>query len=192
VDELIQRLKFMPTSYFVIGGLLIGALYYSSYYDNGETIDTRILGAQAELDKARDTLAATEKVIGNRQQFEAEYNLVSDQFKAAIEYLPSTFNIQSLLRQIYNEARSAGIDLEKTVPQPPTGPVGDRFYEELMIDVQLVGSFSQLTLFLSYVSRLQRIVNIKNIEIRFDRYVDTVPYLTLKGTLVSYRYLEGK
>jgi type IV pilus assembly protein PilO len=192
VDELVERLKTIPSHFFLGTAIALAGLYYWLYFDAGEGIQAQITGQQAELDHVRKDLADTEAVIGDKQKFEQEYNRVSDQFRAAIEFLPSNFNIQALLKQIYSEARSAGIDLEKTIPQAPKGPVEGRFYEELAIDVTLVGSYPQLTLFLSYVSRLQRIVNIRNVEIKFERMNDTTPYLTMKGTLVAYRYLEGR
>lgn len=194
MDELIERLKPIPMSYFVAGAVALAGLYYWMYFDSGSGIQGRIDSQTQEMEAVKKSLSDTEAVIGDKQKFEQEYNTVSDQFRAAIEYLPSSFNIQSLLKQIYNEARSAGIELEKTVPLPSTGAGGGskQFYEELNIDVTLSGTYPQLTLFLSYISRLQRIVNIRNVEIKFEKLADSTPFLTMKGTLVSYRYLEGR
>ncbi|MEQ1877421.1 MAG: type 4a pilus biogenesis protein PilO [Bdellovibrionia bacterium] len=199
MEEIIERLKAIPTSYFVVGALALAGLYYWMYFDEGGSIAQKIDAQGKELAAARQILSDTEAVIGDKQKFEQEYNTVSDQFRAAIEYLPSTFSIQSLLKQIYNEARSAGIELEKTTPKPATSPasaaagaVTKQFYEELQIEVTLIGSYPQLTLFLSYISRLQRIVNIRNVVIKYDKMTDAVPMLSMTGTLVSYKYLEGR
>lgn len=193
MDELVDKLKTIPSHFLAGGALALALLYYFLYFDSGEAILARTVAKRTELAGVQKSLSDTEAVIGDRQKFEQEYNRVSDQFRAAIEYLPSNFNIQSLLRQIYSEARSAGIELERTAPQQKSGaPPTDQFYQELLIDVTLTGSYPQLTLFLSYISRLQRIVNIRDIELTAVRVVDGTQFLTMKGTLVSYRYLEGK
>ncbi|HEX4923547.1 MAG TPA: type 4a pilus biogenesis protein PilO [Bdellovibrionales bacterium] len=193
MDELVDRLKTIPPHFLVAGAFGLALLYYFLYFDSGEAITARINAKRAELASVQKDLSDTEAVIGDRQKFEQEYNRVSDQFRAAIEYLPSNFNIQSLLKQIYSEARSAGIELDRTAPQQNRGPAPDgQFYQELLIDVTLTGTYPQLTLFLSYISRLQRIVNIRDIELITVRVVDGTQFLSMKGTLVSYRYLEGK
>jgi Tfp pilus assembly protein PilO len=42
------------------------------------------------------------------------------------------------------------------------------------------------------MSKIQRIVNIRGLELKLKDYVDDVPILKMKGTFVAYRYVEGQ
>lgn len=59
------------------------------------------------------------------------------------------------------------------------------------MDVEMEGSYQQLVQFLAYISKIQRIVNIRGLELRMKKFEDETPLLSMKGTLVAYRYVEG-
>lgn len=172
---------------FVIAGLIFGGLYYWSNSDSLSSKEAAIEAKKNELEAAEAAIQSAKKIAGDKAKFEEESTKVSDQLKAAIEFLPTKLNEQDILTKIANEARSAGV--RQTSVQPKKAqPKG--FYEELQMDVELEGSYSQLVLFLSYISNIQRIVNIKGLDLRIKDYVDETPILRLKGTLVAYRYTE--
>jgi type IV pilus assembly protein PilO len=114
---------------------------------------------------------------------------MSQTFRLALDYLPKELDIQDLLRKIYSESRAAGVQLTNFKPKDP---VSKDFYDELLMEIELRGNYPQLVLFLSYVSKLPRIINIKNVELIDPVYIDGVPMLKMRGTLVAYRYKEGK
>jgi Tfp pilus assembly protein PilO len=60
------------------------------------------------------------------------------------------------------------------------------------MDVEMEGSYTQLVSFLAFMSKIQRIVNIRGLELKLKDYVDDVPILKMKGTFVAYRYVEGQ
>jgi Tfp pilus assembly protein PilO len=78
-----------------------------------------------------------------------------------------------------------------TLVKPQT-PEIKGFYEELKMDVEFEGTFTNLMNFLSFISKVQRIITIRNVEIVTKEVVDGNSFLGVKGTFVSYRYLEGK
>jgi type IV pilus assembly protein PilO len=179
------RLKLANRSVFIISGLVLASAYYYFMFDDGVSIDVAFKAATQELTKSQSSLDSTNAVLADYGKFQTEFQMVSDQFQAALEYLPETFNTQELLKQISDEARASGITLVAVKPKPSESK---EFYEELAMDVELEGPFSLLTTFLAYMSKQNRIVNIKNIEVNFKAMADGVPRLTMKGTLVSYRY----
>jgi len=183
--SLLARIQMAPMLYFVIMGTVFGSFYYFSMFNNGENLEAQIQSKSAMLEKATSDLADTNRVIADKTQFQQEFQEVSDKFRAAIEYLPETFNVQELLKQISDEARASGVNL---VSVKPRNPEQKEFYEELSMDIELEGPFSLLTTFLAYMSKQNRIVNVKNINIDFKQMIDSVPRLTMKGTLQSYRY----
>ncbi len=182
---IMARIRMAPMLYFVIIGSAFGSFYYFSVFDAGGDLETQIQAVTEELSKATSDLADTNRVIADKTQFQAEFQEVSEKFRAAIEYLPETFNVQELLKQISDEARASGVNLVSVKPKTPEQK---EFYEELSMEIELDGPFSLLTTFLAYMSKQSRIVNVKNINIEFKQMVDSVPRLTMRGTLQSYRY----
>jgi type IV pilus assembly protein PilO len=184
---MLNRIRVAPMFYFVLIGSLLASFYYFSIFDIGSTIDDEIKSKAAELEKATVDLADTNRVIADKTQFQLEFQDVSEKFRAAIEYLPESFNIQELLKQISDEARASGVTLVSVKPRTPEKK---EFFEELSMEIELEGPFSLLTTFLAYMSKQNRIVNVKNIDIQFKGLVDGNPKLTMRGTLQSYRYLK--
>ena len=182
--ELIQR---SSKGMFLIIGLLLGVLYYWSNSDTLDAQDSAIEAKKVEIETLDKAIGVAQKIANDKTKFEEENQKVSDQLKAAIEFLPNKLNEQEVLIKISNEARSAGVNPTSIQPKKAQQK---GFYEELQMDVELEGSYSQLVLFLSYISKIQRIVNIKGLDLKFKNFVDDVPMLKLKGTLVAYRYIE--
>ncbi len=172
---LIMGLLMAATIHYFFGG--IGA--------NGAKIEKLKVDIQASSDKLKRTTERT----ADKAKFQEEVERMSQIFRLALDYLPKELDIQDLLRKIYSESRAAGVQLTNFKPKDP---VSKDFYDELLMEIELRGTYPQLVLFLSYVSKLPRIINIKNVELGEPVYLDGVATLRMKGTLVAYRYKEGK
>jgi type IV pilus assembly protein PilO len=72
--------------------------------------------------------------------------------------------------------------------QPNTDKPTD-FYAEIPVLIQVKGGYHNLALFLDRVSRLSRLVNIKDIDIQAS---DLPGSLMTKCTAVTYRFLESE
>src|SRR5690606_9948143 len=147
---------------FLIIGLLLGVLYYWSNSDTLDAQDSAIEAKKVEIETLDKAIGVAQKIANDKTKIEEENQTVSDQLKAAIEFLPNKLNEQEVLIKISNEARSAGVNPTSIQPKKAQQK---GFYEELQMDVELEGSYSQLVLFLSYISKIQRIVNIKGLDL---------------------------
>ena len=197
-----------------IAGLALVAAYYYGVYDDGAAKIAEIETARTEAAKIQGTLDENRRILANRAEFERELARVNEQYKAILEYLPPTFNTQDLLKKLSTEAKVAGVALVNFKPSaadrnqgapgmPPTpapAPVPGvpggaapptAFYEEIKMDVELEGGFAQLMTFLSGVTRLQRLVNIRNIEMTLKGIVDGTAVISLKAVLISYKSTGG-
>jgi len=114
---------------------------------------------------------------------------VSQTFRLALDYLPKELDIEDLLKKIYSEARAAGVQLTDFKPKDS---VSKDFYDELPMEIQLKGSYAQLVTFLGNISKIPRIINIRDVHINDPAFVDGYPTLKLNGVLVGYRYKEAK
>jgi Tfp pilus assembly protein PilO len=187
--SIVDKIQGTSVSLFVLLGLGLGAGYYYSNQGAIEDVDKQIELQKAEMTKREGEVKEAQRVASDKKKFEEDVNRVSDQLRAALEFLPNSLKEQEVLTRISNEARSAGVNPTAIVPKKPTSKA---FYEELLMDVEMEGTYPQLVMFLAYISKIQRIVNIRGLELKVKEANDDAPILKLKGTLVAYRYLEGK
>lgn len=184
-----QKIAGTSRNIFLLIGILLGAGYYFMNQSQMEAVQGQQKKVQAELEKKETDIGEASKIANDKQKFEDEVNLVSQQLRAAVEFLPSQLNQQDILAQISKEARAAGVNPTSIKPKSPNSK---GFYEEFLMDVEMQGSYTQLVSFLAFMSKIQRIVNVRGLELGSPEYVDDVPILKMKGTLVAYRYVEGK
>lgn len=187
--SIIERIQGTSRNVFVLIGLLVSAGYYYTNQTAVEGVEKQIETQKAEMAKKDLEVKEAKKVASDKKKFEEEVNKVSDQLRAALEFLPNSLKEQEVLTRISNEARSAGVNPTSIVPKKPTAKT---FYEELLMEVEMEGTYTQLVTFLAYISKIQRIVNIRGLELKVKETSEDAPILKLKGTLVAYRYLEGK
>jgi type IV pilus assembly protein PilO len=107
----------------------------------------------------------------------------------ALDFLPKELDTQDLLKKISIEARKAGVQLGKFTPKEP---VSKDFYDEMPIEIGVKGEYGQLLSFLVSVSKLPRIVTVRNVDLGTPTIADRAAILTMTGVLVAYRYKETK
>jgi type IV pilus assembly protein PilO len=162
--------------------IVISGFVYFSYYPKFEQIDR--LGTlheklKSELETAKINASQLKKL--RRDMKKAESN-----FKIASKALPETKEISSLLTNISKSGQDSG--LEFLLFQPNSDESTD-FYAEIPVLIQVKGGYHNLALFFDRVSRLSRIVNIKDIDIEAS---DVPGSLMTKCTAVTYQFLETK
>ena len=185
----LERIQNLPIILFLLIAGLLGYMNYSGSQTGIEGIENQIEKQKALVAEAESKVSDAKKFVSDRKKFEEEMNKVSDQLRAAVEYLPTKLNSQDVLTKISNEARSSGVNLASIQPK---NSQAKGFYEELLMEVEVEGSYGQLVTFLSYISRIQRIVNIRGLDLKVKQMTEDGPILAMRGTLVAYRYMEGK
>ncbi|MBK9293201.1 MAG: type 4a pilus biogenesis protein PilO [Oligoflexia bacterium] len=171
---------------FFIGLIAAVAIYYSSGMQPANNPKIRQL--KNDISAAQEKLKQTIEKTNNKAKFQEEVEQVSQTVRLALDYLPKEIEIQNLLKKVYSEARSAGVQLSQFKPKEV---IAKDFYDEVPMEIELKGSYSQIVMFLSYVSKIPRIINIRNVEITDPKFFDGIPQMKFKGVLVAYRYKES-
>ncbi|MEC9282274.1 MAG: type 4a pilus biogenesis protein PilO [Bdellovibrionota bacterium] len=185
-----QQINQMPVTHFVLIGIILSATYYYLMFEGSSKYENRIKNLNSQIDKINGDIAANKNVVKDISKFEEEVNQISEQFQSAIEYLPSKSKVEDVLDQLYRIARTKGVILSKVVPG---GTTKKKFYEELVVDIQVSGSYSAITGFIVEVSQIPRIINIHGISLKPSSRKSLTDdlLLDLSGKLVTYRYIEG-
>lgn len=185
-----ERIANFSTGGFLVGGVVIAGLYFVTFFDSGSTQEARIAELSSTILKTKSDLEAAQKLADGKVVFEQEIDLVSKRLSKALQLLPTSMKDDVVLDRITREANAAGVDITNTKPRQ--GEMKD-FYEELQIDIEMRGTYSQLTAFLSMIaaSRNQRIMSLRDLQLEFHSMADEAAILQMKGTLVAYRYVES-
>jgi type IV pilus assembly protein PilO len=188
MPSLLERLEVTGKPIFVLIGIILSVAYWTMNGNPTERLDAENASLQTEISKVQQKIKEAENRLANKAKFEEEMEHLSQTFKLAVEYLPKDLNIQDILKKTYLESRSSGVELSSFVPKESSPK---DFYDEVPVDIKLRGPYGQLVTFLANISRLPRIINVRDVEISTPKFTDGVPIMEFKGSLVVYRYKEA-
>jgi type IV pilus assembly protein PilO len=162
--------------------IVISGFVYFSYYPKFKQIDR----LDTLHEKLKSELGTAKINASQLKKLRQDMKKAENNFKIASKALPETKEISSLLTNISKSGQDSG--LEFLLFQPNSDESTD-FYAEIPVLIQVKGGYHNLALFFDRVSRLSRIVNIKDIDIEAS---DVPGSLMAKCTAVTYQFLETK
>ena len=167
---------------FLIPALLFFFLFYKPQSEKIAALDKEVASATAELNKVKQ---AARDLPRHKQEFEA----TQQQFEALAVLLPKSQEIPSLLRNISDLGKGAGLDFLTFVPgqEAPKD-----FYAEIPIDITIKGPYHNIGSFLDSVSKLERIVTVNNITMDKPEEEGTEMLLNSSCRLLTYRFTNTK
>lgn len=195
MEKYILQLGEMTWSKVVFGGLIVGGLYWSLWYNDGSQLTTAIEALTNQLGESERQLRDTKEAMANAEKFEKAVRQNEMQFEKVLEYLPQETNANELTRLINQQAQMSGSRVTETKPRDAIEKKD--FYEMTKIDFSLQGGFPQVVLFLSSLSKVQKLLTFDKLVLKqSDRGggADSLeaPKVELRGVLVGYRYLKEK
>ena len=182
-----EKLANLPWSRALLIAVGLGAAAWFFASPDPEAVESNRNAAKAELQKQNALLADATKLAENAVRFEEENKRMEAQFKELVEFLPSEFNPGELVRTISTEAQRAGSEVV-TIGALSKQTKKIEFYETATIDFTLRGTYAQLVLFLSYLTRAPRLVTFDRLEMASDPGA-SAGRITLKASAIAYRYV---
>ncbi len=180
VDSLtkIQRVLVCLVTIFVV----IAVYGYFIYMPKQETLSQmsrQYISLKRQLNTYR-------RMASNLPKYEKMMADVQGKFNLAIHALPDKKEIPSLIKAVSKAGVDAGLvfTLFKPGREARKG-----FYDEIPVEIKIKGSYHQLANFFDQVSRLYRIVTIRNINIRS---IHNSNKLDVSCTAVTYKFVKQK
>jgi type IV pilus assembly protein PilO len=161
--------------------LLIAAFVYFSYLPNLKNIDrlrTRLAKIENELKVAKKN--ARELNAYRKKMQEAE-----EQFKIVMRALPEKEEIPTLLTGISKAGRDSGLEF---ILFKPTPEIEKDFYAEIPVAMEVIGDYHGVATFFESVADLNRIVNIRDIDMKPDKESSK---LLASCSAVTYKFIEA-
>ena len=160
--------------------LLVGAFVYFAY-----------LPKYKQIDKLKTNLSRIEKQLETAKRNARELNTyrkkmkdAEEQFKIVMRALPEKEEIPALLTGISKAGKDAGLEF---ILFQPKGELEKDFYAEIPVAIKVTGDYHGVATFFENVAELNRIVNIKDIDMAPEK--DSAALLTT-CTAVTYKFIE--
>lgn len=146
--------------------------------------------ARNELQKERTKLNEYESIARELPRFEQEFNKLDREFKEAAKKLPEEKEIPSLIDNVYSEVSASGLESNTFAPKPE---VKKDIYAEIPIDMKVYGSYYDIANFFDRVSKLSRIVNIRDLNLSQEKKRSAGDRIVLDAsfTAVTFRLLPS-
>lgn len=119
---------------------------------------------ETKIDKQNNEIAASQAKAAKLEMLKMENDRLVARINELKEQLPEEKEISSLLKQVSDMGISAGLEIKSWKPSPKvTHPSGIVY--EIPVSVSVEGTYHNLGYFLSSLTRLNRIVNIKDMKL---------------------------
>lgn len=165
--------------------VLLGFAYYSMLFKASWESYQKDQSKLMELQRKK---TEQELIARNLPKFRAQVEKLDIDLKRALAQLPNKKEIPSLLTNISNMGREAGL---KFLLFRPKGEKLKEFYAEVPVEITVTGSYHQVATFFDKVGRLPRIVKIFDINIDEPREEEEGIELTTSCVATTYRFVEG-
>ena len=170
----------------ILAGLIIFLLIIGYFYiylpgdDKLTKLAEEITGVRSDRDKKKALSANLPKLQKEVQEWDAK-------LKAAVAQLPDRKEIPDLLSSLSTKARESGLEILLFRPRAENF---QEFYAEIPVDIVVRGGFFNAVTFFDEVGKLNRLVNIDNIDLKNPKVGGDQVALEISTLATTYRFLD--
>lgn len=174
----VQRLLICFVTFAAIGG----AYYYFVFMPKHDELKKVKKNYQSQL----NVLSTYKRRAAEIVKYEKLMAEAQEEFNRAMEVLPDKRELPSLLTGISKAGSDAGLEFYLF---QPGNEINKEFYKEIPVSIKVEGRYHQITDFFFQIIRLNRIVNITNVDVK-GKKGDGI--LGMSCTAVTYMFVEKK
>ena len=152
-------------------GKLAGAMLITTFVfwyfilDDGSVLKNDIRRVGAEVNVEREKVKESERAIKESDTVKAQLSSLGDKYGEVTALIPQELPVSDVLRTISTTAALTGVNIKLQEPKPPSQR---DILEEMPFKLLLEGTFSEVTMFLYYISTAERIMRVSNFSISLD------------------------
>ncbi len=186
-NSLIERLSRIARpqriAMYAGGVVLAVALYVLAFYMPLSNTRSELEAKQADLSQK---LAKIEVRVANRNSAKVALKDLQNDLTQALKQLPNDREIPGLLKGISTLGKKVGLEVRKFQPLPESKK---EYVAEVPVALEVVGSFHEVAMFFDRLSKMNRIVYVKDLELSEPEDRGGKVYLTVTGSAVTFRFL---
>jgi type IV pilus assembly protein PilO len=188
VKQLLTQILTLPRQQKIgiLAGLILFLLVIGYFYvylpgdDKATKLVEEITAVRGDRDKKKALSANLPRLQKELQEWDAK-------LKAAVAQLPDRKEIPDLLSSLSTKAREAGLEILLFRPRAENF---QEFYAEIPVDIVVRGGFFNAVTFFDEVGKLNRLVNIDNIDLKNPKVGGDQVALEISTLTTTYRFLD--
>ena len=164
MSAIVDKIQKIPTKTRAIGFFaFVGVLVVVYIWQVHIPKNSEIRSLEDSIRSQQAKMLENDNKIKKLAELRAEVTTLGDRLKVLTEQLPPESEVSGLLRQIQTLVNQSGLSLKVWRPDRRRAhPSG--LYEEIPMNLSLIGGYHNTALFFDRVSKLTRIVNMVNIR----------------------------
>ncbi|MDI6753602.1 MAG: type 4a pilus biogenesis protein PilO [Thermodesulfobacteriota bacterium] len=184
VDTIVK----LPTSrkilfFVLIMAVILGLYFYLVYLPNSQELEKKT----AEMGKLETQIRELRTIAANMKRFQAEAAKLREELNLAIAQLPTSKEIPSLLANVSNLGKEAGLEFLLFRPSPE---ITRDFYSEIPVEIKVKGTYNEVAIFFDKVGKMPRIVNISGVTMEGAKEVFGRWEITTSCTATTFKFIE--
>jgi len=187
IEDLAERLREQPLqnkiAILILLVAVISAVYWYFFWSPKSEELNRASSRLRQLEKQ---VSEYEAIAAELPKFEKENERLNREFELAARKLPKEKEIPALIDGVYSEISASNLD---SIIFAPKGQVPKDIYAEIPVEMEVVGSYYDLADFFDRISRLPRIVNVRDLKLTRNELRGGNVKLNAKFNVVTFRLL---
>lgn len=197
-----EKLRELTFGKAVLFGLIVAAVYYFALYNSGADLEAFIQQTRDQVSAKEAELTTIKNAIADAERLQTAKKNLGEELDVVLKAIPEQLTNVDLMRVLSNEAKSVGVNIlsintvNNVVAAPQTtGP--KPFFAPVAVTVSLEGSYNQLMLFLSNLTKTDRIITVSalNLQLRDGNVANAdargPTLLKMSGEFKAYKYLPA-
>lgn len=176
-----QRQRYAGVALIAVA--FIALYYYFIHQDNSRRVERM----EGQLRKLSAELAEKQAYIDNLARYEARLNELQTALNAARAQLPDEADVAQLLAQLSNNARQAGLTIEKFEPK---AEATQEFFAELPFEMQVRGTYHEIASFIDAIGHMDRIVNVSGISMNNPKSENQKAVVDGQFNIKGFRFID--
>jgi len=168
----------VPVKVATVVIICVAVAFADYYYITTEQL-TELEQLEAKEKTLKTAFEIKQKKAVNLQDYRDQLAQIEDSLGEMIKQMPTKAEVANLLVDISQTGLASGLEFKLF---KPSGEIRKDFYSELPIDIEVVGKYEELGLFVSGLASLPRIVTVHNVRISPNKDKK----LTMKAVVKTY------
>lgn len=168
-----------------VSAVLLFAYWFVFYSD----VSSKIEGARRQKKTLSDELVRQEQAEASYFEDRGDLALREQHARELNKALPPEPEEDAFLSSVQQASNAAGIDLKSYAP---TDEVAQSFYAKLPMRLELTGKFHQIAKFAYELGKMDRIINVENIELTDPRVTGDEIVLRARCLATAFHALAPK
>src|SRR5271165_4838850 len=166
--------------------LLTAVTYWFVFYSDTAA---KIEGAERQKKTLRDDLAQEQQAEASYFADRDELALREQRARELNKLLPAEAQEDAFLSSVQQASNAAGIDLKGYAP---LDEVGQNFYAKVPMKLEMTGRFQQIAKFAYDLGKVDRIINVEDIQLSEPKIVGEEVVLTAKCLATAFHATKPK